>query len=419
MFCQRPHTTAGSEALRGTRFKHFLPAVLILVVVCVQACQRPTRSNVSHQQQTSLNVFDAYLNTDTPAADGFDFPVGDANARGLYKDVATGIEYTGWRINTHFAENYELGIHTGEDWNGNGGGNTDLGQDVHAVANGRVTFAQNCGRLWGNVITIEHHFYENHEHRKIISLYAHLNEIKVNEGAVVRRRQVIATVGQDPDKTYAAHLHLELRWDDSLSPTYWPSSNGKNEAWVREHYAKPSAFINEHRKLLVPQKEAKLIVVDQESYKARFYQAGVLNQEYDVSFGQGKGQKLVEGDNKTPKGMYFVIRKHRGNFDGAYGAYYGGHWIKINYPNKYDANRAAAQQMISALQQAAITAAWEKRAATLESTKLGGGIGFHGWIKEWDNSGPRHLSWGCVVMHLYDIQKLYDQIPEGTMVVIL
>jgi len=117
--------------------------------------------------------------------------------------------------------------------------------------------------------------------------------------------------------------------------------------------------------------------------------------------------------------MYFVIRKHRVNFYVEYGSYYGGNCIKINYPNKYDANRAAAQQMISALQQAAITAAWEKRAATLESTKLGGGIGFHGWIKEWDNSGPRHLSWGCVVMHLYAIQELYDQIPEGTMVVIL
>jgi len=35
-----------------------------------------------------------------------------------------------------------------------------------------------------------------------------------------------------------------------------------------------------------------------------------------------------------------------------------------------------------------------------------------------DFPGPRHLSWGCVVMHLYDIQKLYDQIPEGTMLVI-
>jgi len=71
--------------------------------------------------------------------------------------------------------------------------------------------------------------YKNHEHRKIISLYAHLNEIKVNEGSVVQRRQIIATVGQDPDKLFAAQLHLELRWDDSLSPTYWPSSNGKTK----------------------------------------------------------------------------------------------------------------------------------------------------------------------------------------------
>jgi len=66
-----------------------------------------------------------------------------------------------------------------------------------------------------------------------MSLYAHLNEIKVKEGAVVQRRQVIATIGQDPDKLFAAHLHLERRWDDSLSPTYWPSSNGKNEVRIK------------------------------------------------------------------------------------------------------------------------------------------------------------------------------------------
>ena len=74
--------------------------------------------------------------------------------------------------------------------------------------------------------------------------------------------------------------------------------------------------------------------------------------------------------------------------------------------------------MISRQQQSAISAAWEKRAAPLQTTKLAAGINFHGWTREWDNSGPRHLSWGCVVMHLFDIQKLYDQIPEGTMVVI-
>jgi hypothetical protein len=116
--------------------------------------------------------------------------------------------------------------------------------------------------------------------------------------------------------------------------------------------------------------------------------------------------------------MYFIIQKHRGKFDQPYGEYYGGYWIKINYPNKYDAMRGRTQQLISGEERDKISAAWERRAPTVETTRLGGGIGFHGWIREWDNSGPRHLSWGCVVMHLRDISQLYDEVPQGTMVVI-
>ena len=148
------------------------------------------------------------------------------------------------------------------------------------------------------------------------------------------------------------------------------------------------------------------------------YEAGVLRDEYDVSFGQAKGVKEIEGDNKTPKGMYFVVQKHRGEFDGPYGAYYGGHWIKINYPNGFDADRGVARGYISAQQRQEIIGAWEKRQLTPQNTKLGGGIGFHGWNKEWQNDGPRHLSWGCVVVHLKDISKLFEQVPVGTMVVI-
>ena len=116
--------------------------------------------------------------------------------------------------------------------------------------------------------------------------------------------------------------------------------------------------------------------------------------------------------------MYFVIQKHKGNFGGDYGEYYGGYWIKINYPNRFDAERGVTERLISTDQRNRIASAWEKRAATLENTKLGGGIGFHGWIKEWSNDGPRHLSWGCVVMHLKDIPEVYDAVPERTMVVI-
>lgn len=399
------------------------PLVLAIKILVLStlflSCTKPTNPPTSNTTaRTFQNSFDAYIDQEIPPADGFDFSVGDANGQGSYVDLATGTRYTGWNVATNFNESYSLGIHTGEDWNGNGGGNTDLGQDVHAVANGLVTFAQDCGRLWGNVVMIEHRFYENHEVRKIISLYAHLNEIKVSAGDKVKRRQVIGTIGRDPDKTFLAHLHLELRWDDSLAPTYWPSSNGKDHAWVAQHYTYPSEFITNHRSLHIPQQERKLVLVDQETYKARLYERGILLDEFDVSFGQAKGAKEIEGDNKTPKGMYFVVQRHRGEFDGPYAAYYGGHWIKINYPNRFDAERGLAQGLITEQQRQEISSAWQKRALTRQDTKLGSGIGFHGWNKEWTNDGPRHLSWGCIVMHLSDIGKVYEQLTEGTMVVI-
>lgn len=390
---------------------------LLFVVISFQSCRQAVSIRRS-EPSVPNNVFDAYLNTDIPPADGFDFPIGDVNGQGSYTDLASGVVHNGWYVATQFNEQYSLGIHTGEDWNGSGGGSTDLGQPVHAVANGRVVFAEHCGRLWGNVVIIEHHFYENNERHKILSLYAHLNEIKVAQGEKIQRRQVVATVGQDPEKLFSPHLHLELRWDDTLAPTYWPSSDGKDQKWMTEHYAAPTRFINGHRSLPVPQSEANLILVDQDSYRTRLYRRGELLHEYDVAFGQGKGQKLVEGDNKTPKGMYFVVEKYRGRFDQPYGEYYGGHWIKINYPNRYDAERGRTQQIISPEQASSIAASWERRELTAQDTRLGGGIGFHGWNKEWGNDGPRHLSWGCVVMHLTDISDFYDQIPKGTMVVI-
>ena len=187
---------------------------------------------------------------------------------------------------------------------------------------------------------------------------------------------------------------------------------------MKDHYAEPTAFINAHRATPLPEQEPTLILVDQTTYKMRVVQNGRSDAEYDVSFGQAKGPKQIEGDNKTPTGMYFVTKKHQGSFEGPYGAYYGGYWIKVNYPNQFDGSRAQAEGLINKQQAATIAARWRERQPTLENTRLGGGIGFHGWAKEWSNDGPRHLSWGCVVMHIYDISKLYDQIPEGTMVVI-
>lgn len=318
--------------------------------------------------------FDEYLRADFAPAAGFDFPSGD--------------------------------------------GNTDSGRSVYSVANGRVVFAEHCGGLRGSVVVIEHVFYENYERLRVQSLYSHLDEVKVRAGEEVRRRQLIATALQNHDDLADARPHVELLRNETTPQIYCRSSDDKDAVPSREQYAEPSAFIASHRALPVPQNERALVLVDQSRYKMRLYLGGRQAYEFDVSLGQSEGEKRVEGDNKTPKGMYFVVGKRRGEFPGEYGDYFGGHWIKINYPNRFDAARGLADGLITPAQESKISSAWDRRAPTDESTRLGGGIGFHGWAREWSNEGPRHLSWGCVVLHLSDISTFYDQIPEGAMVVI-
>jgi murein DD-endopeptidase MepM/ murein hydrolase activator NlpD len=419
-----------NKLLQNSRASKFL--LLGILTIAFYGCTSLPNSSTAVTSSTTVtnapapaietmpvkDLFDRYMDSEFAPADGFDFPVGDVDGKGGYIDKATGAKHNGWYIAKQFAENDGAGIHPGEDWFGVDGENTVLGQEVFAVANGRVVVAENLGKFWGNVLIIEHIIYENYEKKKVHSLYAHLQEIKIQKGADVQKRQLVATIGQDPERLLKAHLHLEIRLDETLSPAYLPASEGKTSEWMRQHYAAPTEFINSHRKLFVPNQEATVLLVDQDSYKMKLYQKGEMKGEIAVSFGQSKGQKRIQGDNKTPKGMYFIIQKHRGKFAGDYGQYYGGHWIKLNYPNKYDASFGKSKGLITAEQEAKISANWQRRAPTLENTRLGGGIGFHGWIQEWDNQGPRHLSWGCVVMHIYDISRLYDQMPEGTMVVI-
>jgi murein DD-endopeptidase MepM/ murein hydrolase activator NlpD len=395
-----------------------LALVGLFVAGVVWQAEKPFSQPLTPIAEGGYDVFDRYLRTEIPPAEGFDFPLGDANGRGVYTELKTGQQYRGYYVATRFGERTSLGIHPGEDWNGRGGGNTDLGQPVYAVAAGKVVFADSCGPRWGRVVAIQHVFYENHEKKRICSLYAHLGSLKVKVGDSVHRRQPIGTVGRDPERRYYAHLHLEFRWKESLDPHYWPSSHGKSFDWIRQNYAPPSAFINAHRQLFVPQKESALVLVDHSSYRMRLFREGKQVAEYAVSFGQARGAKRTRGDNRTPKGMYFVVNRYRGAFEGAYGEYFGGHWIKINYPNAYDAARGQANGWITRVKQLEIAKRWRQRKSTLGKSKLGGGIGFHGWKETWRDTGPRHLSWGCIVMHNRDIAKAYSRIQEGTMVVL-
>src|SRR5687768_12470330 len=151
--------------------------VLAAVSLLSNGCtSRPISQPSTTPSAASHNKFDEYLNTELPPADGFDFPLGDANGKGGYTDKASGQRYSGWSVSVHFGQYYSYGIHPAEDWGGSGPPSSDLGQPVHAVANGKVAFADFCGRLFGNVVMIDHVFYENAEKKTIRSVYVHLQE---------------------------------------------------------------------------------------------------------------------------------------------------------------------------------------------------------------------------------------------------
>ena len=51
----------------------------------------------------------------------------------------------GYYVNRGYTPN----AHMGEDWNGNGGGNSDLGDPVYATADGVVVYSEDFRRSWG------------------------------------------------------------------------------------------------------------------------------------------------------------------------------------------------------------------------------------------------------------------------------
>ena len=154
--------------------------------------------------------------------DGFDFPVGKPDAKGYYD-----------------AQSFQKNNHLGSDWNGNGGGNSDLDDDVFAIADGIVFYAENVGGGWGNVIRIVHNTGTRISPVYIESLYAHFDKITVSKGALVKRGQKIGTIG-NAGGIYYAHLHLEIRTELNMSI-------GGGYSTITKGFTDPTKFIKANR----------------------------------------------------------------------------------------------------------------------------------------------------------------------------
>ena len=171
-------------------------------------------------------------------ATSFRHPVGDGSVTrardgdGYYTSQGHGSYYAGY------------GYHLGEDWNGDGGGNTDLRDPVYAAANGRIVFAGNGGTGWGNVVIIQHTMPDG---STVSTLYGHLDRINVSAGDVTIGQQ-IGTIGTGGG-LYAAHLHFEVYLGSMSRPGTGYTSSPDPDPF-NSGYVNPTRFIDSHRTIV-------------------------------------------------------------------------------------------------------------------------------------------------------------------------
>ena len=140
------------------------------------------------------------------------------------------------------------------------------------------------------------------------------------------------------------------------------------------------------------------IIVDKSDYELHVYDNKGWYATYPVVFGsKSLGDKMMEGDRKTPEGTFRIINKRPHE-----------RWNKfmlIDYPNKESwekFNRRKAQGLIP------------------KTARIGGAIGIHG---TWPNDNivvDDYTNWtqGCVSLRNGDMDEIFGYVPPGTKVMI-
>lgn len=140
------------------------------------------------------------------------------------------------------------------------------------------------------------------------------------------------------------------------------------------------------------------IVIDKSDYELHVFDNKGWLSTYPVVFGNNdQGDKLMQGDRRTPEGTFKIIHKKMHS--------YWDRFMLLDYPNEESYNKfeqRKARGMIPA------------------TAKIGGGIGIHGTLPKQDYMVDKYYNWtlGCISLKRQHIEELYDLIPEGTVVTI-
>ena len=141
------------------------------------------------------------------------------------------------------------------------------------------------------------------------------------------------------------------------------------------------------------------IVVVKTTYELKVYDQDGWYATYPAVFGsKSLGDKMMEGDRKTPEGVYHIASKRPHE-----------KWDKmmlIDFPTKADMDKFN-----------------ERKAKGLipKNARIGGGIAIHGTWAHDEMAVDLYQNWtnGCIALKCEDVDELYGMAPIGTKVTIV
>ncbi|MEY4702718.1 MAG: hypothetical protein RIR96_615 [Bacteroidota bacterium] len=140
------------------------------------------------------------------------------------------------------------------------------------------------------------------------------------------------------------------------------------------------------------------ILVDKSDYELKVFDDEGWYATYPVVFGSKDfGDKMREGDKKTPNGKYkIILKKHHVKW---------GPELLLDYPTKENValfNERKAKGMIP------------------KNARIGSGIAIHGTRPEEEWTIDQEYSWtdGCISLKYTEMIDLFSYIPSGTKVTI-
>jgi murein L,D-transpeptidase YafK len=170
---------------------------------------------------------------------------------------------------------------------------------------------------------------------------------------------------------------------------------GKN----KKRSAKKSAAAKKIPKPVVPTEESPYyIIVDKSDYELKVYDEEGWYATYPIVFGsKDLGDKMREGDKKTPNGNYNIILKKIHN--------QWGPELLLDYPNPTNI------QLFNERKQKGIIP---------KNAKIGAGIAIHATRPEEEWTIDNFYNWtdGCVSVKYTEMKDLFSYIPVGTKVTI-